>query len=162
MYYGKQMFCYNCSLSYFLSVLQIKIWFQNRRAKERRDTKKETYREQADIDDHNDTNKYSPSALDNTSEFLTSCRYTGSENISEERRFSSGQCRFSNQSETRNINENNTSSSMTYLLQARDCLQATPSISPPDWRMSAGSSFLQTVDVSPLTGNVNIDFELRM
>ena len=150
------LFCYNY-------ILQIKIWFQNRRAKERRGSRKEKYTKYTDKssdEDDNDTQEYSTSNLDNANDFLSSCRFTGTENISEERR----QCRFLNQTEPLSIRADRTSPSSSCLFDPRTHHEIRPSVSPSEWRMTntTGSSFLPSIDVSPLTGNVNFDFELRL
>jgi hypothetical protein len=148
-----------------LSFFQIKIWFQNRRAKERRDSRKGKYTEHkgnSSVEEDDKAHEHSHSSLDNANEFFTSCCLTGSEKRIEEGRFNTGQCRFSKQTESHGICANGTTSSRSCLFESRDERCIKPSVSPTEWRVPTGNSFMPIENVSPLIGMVNIDKELRL
>jgi hypothetical protein len=144
-------------------LFQIKIWFQNRRAKERRDSRKGKYTEQkgnTSVEEDDNAHGHSASSLDIANEFFTSCRFIGSEN--EVERFNTGHCRFIKQTENHGICANGTTSPRSCLFESRDERCIKPSVSPTGWRVPTENSLMPIVDVSPLIGMVNIDKELRL
>ncbi|XP_045206464.2 homeobox protein CDX-4-like [Mercenaria mercenaria] len=144
-----------------LSERQIKIWFQNRRAKERRDSRKSKEIEQTGKcnEDDNSVDKPFPNSLAGTN-FSTSCRFTGNAAQSEERLYHSGQCRFINHSESDRFSTNRSSNAC--LFESRDSESLTHSVTPFELNRSVENKFITSLDVSPLTGNLNFDFGLRL
>ncbi|XP_045206391.2 homeobox protein CHOX-CAD-like [Mercenaria mercenaria] len=142
-----------------LSERQIKIWFQNRRAKERRDSRKGKDTEQTGNGTEVDNNTIDSLA---GADFSTSCRFTGSEVQSEEMLYSSGQCRFMNKSESGETNTFRSASSNACFFTSRDSGALRHSASPLGLSALTENRFLSSLDVSPLTGNLNFDIELRL
>lgn len=155
--------------SFFLFLFQIKIWFQNRRAKERRESKKsESTNSSCQKNPENDQDTVPVDNMKGTSiSQLPSCRYaqhqTSTPNAEDQAaapdaRLQTTKHNGYNRDSFLFAQPLQVSKPATDLLEELERSHFDVPISPSDWSSASSSEYVHQLNVSPLT--VNADFGL--
>ncbi|KAH3838795.1 homeotic protein proboscipedia-like [Dreissena polymorpha] len=128
-----------------LSDRQIKIWFQNRRAKERRDSMRFSNTENPTSDSGHSTS----SECDDRTSVTSSCRFVGLEIEISNDKFQTDQCQ---------ANSMNIKTDQFCGYNAAPVLCDSEPCSSSGWNNAVGHGGLIQADTSPLGAVINLDF----